>query len=89
MSTSANWRGLEHAILKIIKASARPVAVAFLDGEPAGVKKAHVYTIPENHFNCAVGAYTHNIALSPEREKETEQTLKMMFGLGYVKPERR
>lgn len=45
------------------------------------------YTVPENHFNCAVGAYTHNIALSPDREKETEQTLKMMFDLGYVKPE--
>jgi uncharacterized protein (DUF169 family) len=44
------------------------------------------YTVPENHFNCAVGAYTHNIALSPEREKETEQTLKMMFDLGYVEP---
>ncbi|HXZ11923.1 MAG TPA: DUF169 domain-containing protein [Candidatus Sulfotelmatobacter sp.] len=45
------------------------------------------YTVPENHFNCAVGAYTHNIALSADREKETEQTLKMMFDLGYVKPE--
>jgi uncharacterized protein (DUF169 family) len=45
------------------------------------------YTLPENHFNCAVGAYTHNIALSPGRERETEQTLKMMFDLGYVKPE--
>jgi uncharacterized protein (DUF169 family) len=45
------------------------------------------YTVPENHFNCAVGAYTHNIALSPEREKETEQILKVMFELGYVKPE--
>ncbi|MGB7281696.1 MAG: DUF169 domain-containing protein [Candidatus Acidiferrum sp.] len=45
------------------------------------------YTMPENHFNCAVGAYTHNIALSPERETETGQTLKMMFDLGYVKPE--
>lgn len=45
------------------------------------------YTIPENHFNCAVGAYTHNISLSPEREKETEQTLKMMFDLGYVRAE--
>src|SRR5664279_3555179 len=44
------------------------------------------YTVPENHFNCAVGAYTHNIALSPAREKETEQTLKMMFDLGYVRP---
>jgi uncharacterized protein (DUF169 family) len=45
------------------------------------------YTIPENHFNCAVGAYTHNITLSPEREKETQQTLKMMFELNYVQPE--
>src|SRR5439155_13108017 len=45
------------------------------------------FTVPENHFNCAVGAYTHNISLSPAREKETEQTLKMMFDLGYVKPE--
>ena len=45
------------------------------------------YTVPENHFNCAVGAYTHNITLTPEREKETEQTLKFMFDLGYVKPE--
>jgi uncharacterized protein (DUF169 family) len=45
------------------------------------------YTAPENHFNCAIGAYTHNITLSPEREKETEQTLKMMFDLGYVRPE--
>jgi hypothetical protein len=40
------------------------------------------YTVPENHFNCAVGAYTHTIALSADREKETEQTLKMMFELG-------
>src|SRR5271170_293957 len=45
------------------------------------------YTVPENHFNCAVGAYTHSIALSPEREKETGETLKFMFDLGYVKPE--
>jgi uncharacterized protein (DUF169 family) len=45
------------------------------------------YTAPENHFNCAVGAYTHNITLSPEREKETGDTLKLMFDLGYVKPE--
>ena len=105
MSTGTNWRELEQQILKVIKTSVRPVAVAFLEAGPAGVKKFEgtkpsgcsfwrlaaggrtFYTIPENHFNCAVGAYTHNIALSPEREKETEQTLKMMFDLGYVKPE--
>ena len=45
------------------------------------------YTLPESHFNCALGAYSHNIPLSADREKETEQTLKMMFELGYVRPE--
>jgi len=34
------------------------------------------YTVPENHFNCAVGAYTHNIALSPEREKKLSKPSK-------------
>jgi uncharacterized protein (DUF169 family) len=75
--------------------SAPPESVSRFDGsEPSGcsfwrlaAEGRTFYTVPENHFNCAVGAYTHNIALSPEREKETEQTLKMMFDLGYVKPE--
>ena len=31
------------------------------------------YTIPADHYNCAVGSYTHNIPLSPEREKETDK----------------
>ena len=74
---------------------APPSGVPKFDGsEPSGCSFWRLaaagrtfYTVPENHFNCAVGAYTHNIALSPDREKETEQTLKMMFDLGYVKPE--
>lgn len=74
---------------------APPAATAKFEGtEPSGCSFWRLaasgktfYTVPENHFNCAVGAYTHNIPLSPEREKETEQTLKMMFDLGYVKPE--
>lgn len=72
-----------------------PASVAQFEGnQPSGCSfwrlaaagKAF-YTVPENHFNCAIGAYTHNIPLSLEREKETEETLKMMFDLGYVKPE--
>ena len=74
---------------------ARPAHVQKFDGnEPSGcsfwrlaAEGQTFYTVPQNHFNCAVGAYTHNIALSPDREKETEQTLKMMFDLGYVKPQ--
>src|SRR5208282_12168 len=68
--------------------------ISFEGSEPSGcsfwrlaAEGRTFYTVPANHFNCAVGAYTHNIALSPEREQETEQTLKMMFELGYVKPE--
>jgi uncharacterized protein (DUF169 family) len=66
----------------------------FVGSEPSGCSFWRLaadgrtfYTVPEDHFNCAVGAYTHNIALSPEREQETGVTLKMMFDLGYVKPE--
>jgi len=105
MSPSANWKELEQHIARVVRASVRPVAVVFLDAEPAGVPRYEgtqpsgcsfwrlaaegktFYTLPENHFNCAVGAYTHNIPLSPERTQETEATLKMMFDLGYVKPE--
>ncbi len=72
-----------------------PVSVEkFAGSEPSGCSFWRLaaagktfYTVPENHFNCAVGAYTHNITLSPEREQETGLTLKFMFDLGYVKPE--
>ena len=66
----------------------------FAGSEPSGcsfwrlaAEGKSFYTLPENHFNCAVGAYTHNIPLSAARERETGQTLKMMFDLDYVKPE--
>ncbi len=45
------------------------------------------YTVPGDHFNCAVGSYTHNIPLAPERAKETEETLGLMFRIGYIRPE--
>ncbi len=105
MNEGTNWQELESEIAAVVRLRRRPVAVAFLDAEPVGIRKfegsepsgcsfwrlaaegSTFYTIPENHFNCAVGAYTHNIPLSMEREKEAEQTLKMMFELGYVRPE--
>jgi uncharacterized protein (DUF169 family) len=82
MTAVTNWREVDEHISKVVGASRRPVAVAFLDAEPATIKKYEgkqpsgcsfwrlaaegrtFYTVPENHFNCAVGAYTHNIALS-------------------------
>jgi uncharacterized protein (DUF169 family) len=86
---------LSHRPVAVSFLDAVPLNVQEFDGtEPAGCSFWRLaaagrvfYTVPEDHFNCAVGAHTHNITLSPEREIETEQTLKMMFDLGYVKPE--
>ncbi len=74
---------------------AEPSGVSKFSGtEPAGCSFWRLaaaggtfYTVPADHFNCAVGAYTHNIQLPPERVQETETTLGMMFNLGYVRPE--
>lgn len=86
---------MERRPVAVAYLDAAPSGVERFEGsEPSGCSFWRVaadgrtfYTVPENHFNCAVGAYTHNIALSPERESETGQTLQMMFELGYVKPE--
>jgi uncharacterized protein (DUF169 family) len=98
------WQEIEARIAGPLKVSRRPVAVTFLNAEPAGIERfagtepsgcsfwrlaadgRAFYTVPADHFNCAVGAYTHLIPLSPEREKETEETLNMMFGVGYIVP---
>jgi uncharacterized protein (DUF169 family) len=45
------------------------------------------YTIPSDHYNCAIGSYTHNIPLPPERAEELDQMLTFMTGLGYVRME--
>lgn len=43
------------------------------------------YTVPADHFNCAIGSHTHNIPLPPERGQELEQTLSFMTGIGYIR----
>jgi uncharacterized protein (DUF169 family) len=86
---------MERRPVAVAYLDAAPNGVERFEGsEPSGCSFWRVaadgrtfYTVPENHFNCAVGAYTHNITLSPEREQETGQTLQMMFELGYVTPE--
>jgi uncharacterized protein (DUF169 family) len=45
------------------------------------------YTVPSDHYNCAVGSHTHNIPLPPDRAKELEQTLSFMTDIGYIKME--
>lgn len=44
-------------------------------------------TVPEDHYNCPIGSYTHNIPLPEDRAKELEQTLGLMTQIGYLRME--
>ena len=87
--------GLERRPVAVTFLDAEPSGVPKFSGsEPAGCSFWRLaaagrtfYTLPADHFNCAVGAYTHNVQLPPDRLQETETMLGMMFHLGYVRPE--
>ena len=42
------------------------------------------YTEAADHYNCAVGAYTHGIALPSERAAELPDTVGFMVANGYI-----
>jgi uncharacterized protein (DUF169 family) len=44
------------------------------------------YTIPEHHFNCPVGSYTHRTT-TPAKMPELQQVLDLMTGIGYIRME--
>src|SRR5579864_4765195 len=45
------------------------------------------YTEQAHHYNCAVGCYTHSIALPPERAQQLPDTINLMASIGYIKLE--
>ncbi len=45
------------------------------------------YTVPADHYNCAIGSHTHSLPLPPERAQELDQTLAFMTGIGYLRME--
>ena len=45
------------------------------------------YTVPSDHYNCAIGSHAHNVPLPPDRAEELTQTLGFMTGLGYLRME--
>ena len=75
--------------------AAPPAGVpAFAGRQPSGcsfwrlaAEGRRFYTVPADHAGCAVGSYTHNIPLPPERAHELDETLGFMVGLGYVRME--
>jgi uncharacterized protein (DUF169 family) len=70
-----------------------PDGVAIFRGiEPSGCSFWRIaasgrtfYTVAEDHYNCPIGSYTHNIALPKDRAQELDQTLSLMAGIGYLK----
>lgn len=86
---------LERRPVAVSFLDAAPSGIAKFSGsEPAGCSFWRLaaagrtfYTVPADHFNCAVGSYTHSIQLPPDRVQEIETTLRMMFNVGYVRPE--
>jgi uncharacterized protein (DUF169 family) len=42
------------------------------------------YTVPSDHYNCAVGSYTHGIALPAERAHELNDAIMFMAEKNYV-----
>ena len=89
---SANL-GLERRPVAITAMTAVPQGVGKFTGTaPSGCSFWRLasegrtfYTIPSDHYNCAIGAYTHNIPLPPGREQELPETLGFMTGIGYIR----
>lgn len=42
------------------------------------------YTVPQDHYNCAVGSHTHALRLPPERADELRETLNFMVANHYL-----
>ena len=51
------------------------------------MKGRSFYTEPADHYNCAVGAYTHSIPLPAERGSQLEDTVKFMVLKEYLRME--
>lgn len=96
---------IERRLRERLSLTRRPVAIAFRDTPPPGVKPFSgsepsgcsfwrlamdgqtFFTVPADHYNCPIGAHTHNIPLPSERAGELPQVLQIMTGLGYLKME--
>jgi hypothetical protein len=98
-----HYRSLESQLTEVLGLTRRPVAVSssqqpgipkFSGSVPAGCSFWHLaaegrsfYTEACDHYNCAIGCYTHNIPLPPEREAELPATINFMTSIGYIRTE--
>jgi uncharacterized protein (DUF169 family) len=65
---------------------ARPLPAGCSYWKEASEGKAF-YTTAADHENCAVGAFTHGVELSPDKAKELESLVGTMVELHYLRSE--
>src|SRR5215212_8871237 len=65
--------------------SGGPVAAGCVFWDRAMAGKTF-YTLPADHWNCAVGSHTHKIGLPAERAAELGATVSFMAETRYLDP---
>lgn len=91
----AHALGLQKRPVAVTFLDAPPLGIEkFTGSEPSGCSfwrlaaaRGVFYTVPQDHYNCPIGSYTHGISLPPERAKDLQQTLGLMAQIGYLKME--
>src|SRR6476660_7425622 len=58
-----------------------PAGCAFWDRAMEG---RTFYTLPADHWNCAIGSHTHSIKLPADREAELGDTISFMVETRYL-----
>lgn len=92
---SVSRLGLGHPPVALAFLAEAPAGIRRIDRPlPAGcsywkrASEGHVFfTTPEDHENCAVGAFTHGVTLSPAKARELEGLIGTMVQLHYLKSE--
>src|SRR5947209_756161 len=70
--------------LEAWKGGAVPAGCAFWR---AAMDGRSFYTVPSEHYNCAVGAHTHAMEIPAERGPLLRETIEFMVGSGYLRME--
>jgi uncharacterized protein (DUF169 family) len=53
----------------------------------AAMEGKSFYTVPSDHYNCAVGSYVHAISIPSDRGPALQDTIGFMVGNGYLRME--
>jgi uncharacterized protein (DUF169 family) len=86
---------LTHRPVAVTSLADAPVGVEKFEGvQPSGCSYWALassgrgfYTVAADHYNCAIGSYTHNMPLPEDRAHELSDTLGFMTNIGYLRME--